>query len=203
MSLFITLEGPDGCGKSTMAKLLSEELSKQYQVVTTREPGGTPIGEKIRDIILDNNHQELHMRTEALLYAASRAQHVEEKIRPALESGAVVLCERFVLSSLVYQSYARGQQMEEILSINEFATKDIVPDIVLLFQTEEQTVRRKLEDRADRLENAGEQFHRKVQEGYGQLKSYQNHVHLIDATKSIEEVYAQCLQVIREVGGIQ
>lgn len=202
MSLFVTLEGPDGCGKSTMAQMLFQELSRQYRVVQTREPGGTRIGEKIRDIILNNEYEELHMRTEALLYAASRAQHVEEKIRPALAEGAIVLCERFVLSSLVYQGYARGQKIEEIAGINQFATQEITPDIILLFQTKEQTVYRKLEENADRLEKAGMEFHRRVQEGYGKLECGKN-VFPIDATKKIEEVYAQCLEIIKKVGGLQ
>ena len=128
MSAFITFEGPDGSGKSTICNLVYEELLKNNKkTIKTREPGGTRISEKIRDLILDKDLREMDMRTEALLYSASRAQHTYEKIIPALEEGAIVLCERYVLSSLAYQGYARGQDLEDILSINNFATGKLSP----------------------------------------------------------------------------
>ena len=131
MSAFITFEGPDGSGKSTICNLVYEELLKNnIRTIKTREPGGTRISEKIREIILDKDLKEMDMRTEALLYSASRAQHTYEKIIPALEDGTTVLCERYVLSSLAYQGHARGQKLEDIRAINDFATGGKKPDIV-------------------------------------------------------------------------
>ena len=120
--IFITLEGPDGCGKTTIAQMLYDRLISNYEVVRTREPGGTKISEKIRELILSNDNIEMTSRTEALLYAAARAQHVEEKIIPSIEKGNIVLCERFVISSLVYQGIGRSLGVEEVRKINEFAT---------------------------------------------------------------------------------
>src|SRR5690606_28797625 len=131
--IFIVLEGPDGSGKSTMAKKIGKYFSdKGREVEFTREPGGTKISEKIRDLILDNNNTEMNYRTEALLYAAARAQLVNEKIIPWLEQGKIVISERFVYSSLVYQGIGRGLGIDEIKNINKFATANIVPDLVLL-----------------------------------------------------------------------
>ena len=132
--MFITFEGPDGSGKSTIIKKLYEKLVKEgYDILLTREPGGTPISEKIRDIILDNNNTNLDYRTEALLYAASRRQHLVEKIWPALKRGEIVLCDRYLDSSLAYQGYARGIGIEEVYSINLFATDNQLPDVTFFF----------------------------------------------------------------------
>lgn len=132
---FITLEGPDGSGKSTIIKLLGEYLEeKGIDFIMTREPGGTPIGEEIRDIILDNKNTNMGPETEALLYAASRGgQHVHEKIIPALEKDKLVLCDRFVLSSLAYQGVGRQLGIKEVKMINDFALKGIYPDLILFF----------------------------------------------------------------------
>ena len=120
--MFITFEGPDGSGKSTVIKAVYERLINDgYSVILTREPGGTPIAEKIRDVILDNSNTALDARTEALLYAAARRQHLVEKVIPALERGAVILCDRFLDSSLAYQGHARGLGIDEVMSINKFA----------------------------------------------------------------------------------
>ena len=131
--IFITFEGPDGSGKSTISNLVYENLKDKYEIVKTREPGGTEISEKIRDLILDVNNSSMTDRTEALLYAASRAQHVEEKIIPAINSGKVVICERFVLSSIAYQGYGRGLGEKDIRMINDFATSGLKPDLTFLF----------------------------------------------------------------------
>ena len=135
--IFITLEGPDGSGKSTIVKLISNYLEeKKIDFIFTREPGGTPIGEDIRDIILDNENINMSPRTEALLYAASRSQHISEKIKPALEEGKVVICERFVLSSLAYQGVARKLGIEDVKSINDFAIEGVSPDLTLFFDVD-------------------------------------------------------------------
>ena len=127
--LFITLEGGEGAGKTTVAYSVIEKLSSVgIKAIYTREPGGIKIAEKIREIILDPNHTEMDCRTEALLYAAARRQHLVEKVKPAMENGYVVLCDRFVDSSIVYQGYARGIGMEEVLKMNEFAIEGNMPN---------------------------------------------------------------------------
>jgi dTMP kinase len=132
--LFISIEGPDGSGKSTQIKLLRDYLqNKGYDIALTREPGGTQISEKIRNIILDKENKSMHSRTEALLYAASRAQHVEEIIKPALKENKIVICDRFVDSSLIYQGIGRGLGIENIYDLNLFAMQDVIPDLTLLF----------------------------------------------------------------------
>ncbi len=138
--IFITLEGPDGSGKSTIMKMVADHLRKKnLDILWTREPGGTPIGERIRDIILDDNNQDMAFETEALLYAASRGQHVHEKILPALEKGQIVLCERFILSSLAYQGVGRGLGIERVKAINDFAIKGLRPDLTLFFHVDPAT----------------------------------------------------------------
>ncbi|MEQ3347054.1 dTMP kinase [Peptoniphilus senegalensis] len=198
MSAFITFEGPDGSGKSTICNLVYEELLKnKVKVIKTREPGGTRISEKIREIILDKDLSEMDMRTEALLYSASRAQHTYEKIIPALEEGTTVLCERYVLSSLAYQGYARGQNLEDILSINNFATGRIKPDIVFVFRSRGETLNRKDESSYDRLEREPDEFHKKVRDYYNNLEKEDNY-YFIDVSKSIEEVFCDCMKVLKE-----
>lgn len=202
MSLFVTFEGADGVGKSTIANLIYEELLKRnIEVIKTREPGGTRISETIRDIILNNSYREMDYRCEALLYAASRAQHVEEKIKPALKSGKVVLCERFVLSSLAYQGIGRNQNLDHIKAINEYATMGLEPDIVFIFLNKEETLARKLEN-ADRLERAGDDFHNKVRDFYKNLQKKDNY-YFIDAWQSIDKVFSDTLEVLDNVGGLK
>lgn len=198
MSAFITFEGPDGSGKSTICNLVYEELLKnKVKAIKTREPGGTRISEKIREIILDKDLSEMDMRTEALLYSASRAQHTYEKIIPSLEEGTTVLCERYVLSSLAYQGYARGQNLEDILSINNFATGRIKPDIVFVFRSRGETLNRKDESSYDRLEREPDEFHKKVRDYYNNLEKEDNY-YFIDVSKSIEEVFCDCMKVLKE-----
>lgn len=198
MSAFITFEGPDGSGKSTICNLVYEELLKnKVKAIKTREPGGTRISEKIREIILDKDLSEMDMRTEALLYSASRAQHTYEKIIPALEEGTTVLCERYVLSSLAYQGYARGQNLEDILTINNFATGRIKPDIVFVFRSRGETLNRKDESSYDRLEREPDEFHKKVRDYYNNLEKEDNY-YFIDVSKSIEEVFCDCMKVLKE-----
>ena len=132
--VFITFEGPEGAGKTTVIKELYKRMEEQgLKVILTREPGGIRIAEKIREIILDNDHQEMDAKTEALLYAAARRQHLVEKVVPALQDGMIVLCDRFVDSSLAYQGHARGLGIDEVLSINEFAIGDTMPDLTVFF----------------------------------------------------------------------
>lgn len=201
--LFITLEGPDGSGKSTIIQLLGEYLQeKNIDFIMTREPGGTPIGEEIREIILDTKNTNMGPETEALLYAASRGQHVHEKIIPALNEGKVVLCDRFVLSSLAYQGVGRGLGIEKVKAINDFALKNIYPDLILFFHIDpEVTLQRKTkESGGDRLEKEGNIFHKRVYNGYMELlEIYPKNIKIIDANKSIEEVLEQSIKEIEKV----
>ncbi|MBV1819472.1 dTMP kinase [Anaerosalibacter bizertensis] len=201
--IFITLEGPDGSGKSTIVKLLSKYLEeKKIDFIFTREPGGTPIGEDIRDIILNNKNIHMSPRTEALLYAASRSQHISEKIKPALEEGKVVICERFVLSSLAYQGVARGLGIEDVKSINDFAIEGVNPDLTLFFDVDPiYALNRKTNKKeGDRLEKEGLNFHKEVYDGYKELISmYPENIKVIDASKSVKETFEQVRKEIENI----
>jgi dTMP kinase len=173
---FITLEGGDGAGKSTLIRFLTSKLENiGREVVTTREPGGSPIAEAIREIILHVDHTAMDPLTEALLYAASRRQHLAEKVLPALGRGAVVLCDRFVDSSLVYQGYARGLGIEAVGEINRFATEGRMPDVTLYLDLDPEVGLSRIEAsgrrQADRLDLEGLDFHRRVREGYHKVAS--------------------------------
>jgi len=201
--IFITLEGPDGSGKSTIVKLLSKYLEeKKIDFIFTREPGGTPIGEDIRDIILNNKNIHMSPRTEALLYAASRSQHISEKIKPALEEGKAVICERFVLSSLAYQGVARGLGIEDVKSINDFAIEGVNPDLTLFFDVDPiYALNRKTNKKeGDRLEKEGLNFHKEVYDGYKELISmYPENIKVIDASKSVKETFEQVRKEIENI----
>jgi dTMP kinase len=197
--LFITLEGPDGSGKSTIANLLGEYFKKLgINHTITREPGGTQIGEKIRDIIVDNRNSAMGAETEALLFAASRAQHVHEKILPSLEEGKVVVCDRFLFSSLAYQGIGRGLGVERVKMINEFGLRGIKPDLIIFFDCDPAfTILRKTKSGGDRLELLGDEFHQRVYEGYKEIiKMYPENVEIIDAKKPIKEVYLDVVKLI-------
>ena len=200
--LFITLEGPDGSGKSTMIGLIGQYLKERaIEHVITREPGGTTIGEKIRGIIIDRENINMGPETEALLFAASRAQHVHEKILPSVMEGKVVVCDRFLLSSLAYQGVGRGLGIEEVKAVNEFGLRGITPDLILFFHVDpEVTLLRKTKEGGDRLEEEGGAFHREVYEGYmNLLKIYPDNIVVIDAEKSVEEVYTQTISALDRV----
>lgn len=198
--LFITLEGPDGSGKSTIIKKLVKHLKRtDIEFISTREPGGTPISEKIRRIILDEKNTNMGPETEALLYAASRAQHIHEKIRPALEEGKLVLCDRFLLSSLAYQGIGRDLGIDRVKAINDFGVGHIYPDLILFFHIDpEDTLKRKTSKKGgDRLEQEGNAFHRKVYNGYMELlELYPKNIKVIDATQSIEKVLSHSIKEI-------
>lgn len=200
--LFITLEGPDGSGKSTMNGLIGKYLEERgIKHVITREPGGTTIGEKIRGIIIDRDNINMGPETEALLFAASRAQHVHEKILPSILDGNVVVCDRFLLSSLAYQGVGRGLGIQEVKSINEFGLRGITPDLILFFHVDpEVTLLRKTKEGGDRLEEEGGAFHREVYQGYMTLlKMYPENIVMIDAEKPVDEVYAQTISALERV----
>lgn len=202
--MFITFEGPDGSGKSTIIKKVYERLINDgFDIVLTREPGGTPIAEKIRDIILDNSNVALDARTEALLYAASRRQHLVEKIRPALKEGKIVLCDRFLDSSLAYQGGGRNLGVQNVLNINLFATENTYPDLTLFFDIDpELGLKRVSQDKkrvADRLDNENENFHEKVYSTFKEIiNTNSQRIITIDASKSIEEVTECAYRTIKE-----
>ena len=200
---FITIEGTDGGGKSTQIEKLVEYLkSIGREVVVTREPGGTNISEKLREILLDAKNSEMTDITEALLYAASRAQHVEEKILPAVKEGKIVICDRFLDSSIVYQGYARGLDIEMIKTINSFALSKIKPDITLFFDIRPEIgiLRKKNMHDLDRMEQEKIDFHNKVYNGYkALLNENPKRIKRIDAEKTIDEVYRQVIDAVNTI----
>ena len=201
--IFITIEGGDGSGKSTQIDLLMTYFDAQgYEVLLTREPGGTVISEKIREIILDKDHMEMADMTEALLYAASRAQHVQEFIIPNVKKGKVVICDRYVDSSVVYQGYARGLGIDAVEAINHYATLGLTPNLTILLDLPPEIglARKKSQQALDRLELASDDFHVKVNEGYRVLaKRHPERILPVDATKSIEDIHQVIIKAIKAI----
>ena len=202
--MFITFEGPDGSGKSTVIKTIYERLvNEKYNILLTREPGGTPIAEKIRTVILDNENVALDPRAEALLYAASRRQHLVDKIWPALKEGKIVLCDRYLDSSLAYQGGGRDLGVENVLNINLFATENTYPDLTIFFNVSPEIgLSRVSQDKkrvADRLDNESENFHDKVYETFLELtKKYKDRIVVIDASKPLNEVIENTYKILKE-----
>ena len=182
--LFITIEGPDGSGKSTQMVRLCHLLEQRgFSVVQTREPGGTVIADKIRGLLLDPLHCEMTSRTEALLYMAARAQHAAQLIRPALAAGAVVISDRFADSSLVYQGVARGLPQVDLVWLNRFAAEGLTPDLTLLL---DGTVERLAE-----LDCEGMAFHRRVRQGFLELAASEpDRIKVVEADRDVEAVWA-------------
>lgn len=203
--IFITFEGGEGSGKTTIATMVKEVLDKEgYQVTLTREPGGVEIAERIRDIIHDVKYTNMDRKTEALLYAASRRQHLVEKVIPALEKGEIIICDRFVDSSMVYQGLARGIGIDEVYHMNLFATENILPNRTIFFdiKPEEglQRVYANKDREVNRLDLEKIDFHKKVYDGYLTIcKKFPNRIVKVDASQDIEGVLAQVLEKIREV----
>lgn len=200
--LFIVFEGPEGSGKTTILKTVEKYLKElELEFIATREPGGISISEQIREVILNRDNVAMDGRTEALLYAAARRQHLVEKVIPALEQGKIVLCDRFVDSSLAYQGYARGLGMENVMKINEFAIDDYMPDLTILFDLDPEVGLRRIAENKDRevnrLDLEGLNFHRKVREAYHILaERYKERIRVIDAGKALEEVIVDVNNII-------
>ena len=202
--LFITLEGGDGAGKSTQIRNIERFFDeKGLVVVHTREPGGTPIGEKLRDILLDKENAEMDAVTEMLIYAASRAQHVKERILPALEEGKVVICDRFTDSSIAYQGYGR-QLGEQVAEVNRRATGGLEPDITFWLDIDPYLGRQRAgsEGELDRLETEKMDFHCRVRDGYRELaEKHPERIKRIDASGTIEEMKADIYACLEELCG--
>ena len=200
--IFITVEGPEGAGKTTIIGLLEERLQKAgHTVLRTREPGGISIAEQIREVLLKKENTEMDERTEALLYAAARRQHLVEKVYPALQKGDIVLCDRFVDSSLAYQGYARRLGIENVFKINQFAIEDRMPDLTLYYDIKPEDGLKRIhtnENREiNRLDMEALSFHEKVREGYLQLlELFPERIRKIDASRSVEEVLEDSLEII-------
>lgn len=200
---FIVFEGPDGSGKTTILKKVNEVLNSEgYKTHVLREPGGTEISEKIREIIIDNDNKNMSAKTECLLFAASRAQLVEEKILPLLEDGEIILCDRFVLSSLLYQGVGRNLGIDEVKRINDFATGALKPDLTIFFNIDYKTalVRKRANFTADRLENEDFDFHKRIFDAYLDIANeYKEEIRPIDASLTIDEVSENVLNLIHNV----
>lgn len=201
---FITFEGGDGAGKSTQISLLRDSLAEAgYDVILTREPGGTQISEKIRNLILDPANGEMADMTETLLYAAARAQLVSQLIKPALEEGKIVICDRFVDSSMAYQAYGRGLG-DAVGVINTYAVDGCMPDLTILLRLDPEKGSGRIAGREhDRIEQAPDEFHRRVFEGYLDLeKKYPERIFGVDASGTIEDIADVIRRRVHAVLGI-
>lgn len=203
--LFIAFEGPEGVGKSTILNMVYDELkARGKHCISTREPGGIVISEKIRDVILDKKNTAMDGKTEALLYAAARRQHLVEKVIPALNEGTIVLCDRFVFSSLAYQGYARGLGIDEVMAINEFAIDGYMPDITLYLDIDPKEglnrIKMNKDREVNRLDLESLKFHEMVREGYKLIiDKYKCNVIEIDGGKSVKEVYSKTMEALEEI----
>lgn len=200
--MFITLEGPDGSGKSTQATMLAEKLREMgFEVVHTREPGGTPIGDQIREVVHSLKNAEMDDKTETLLYISSRAQLVAQVIKPALSEAKIVVCDRYVDSQFAYQGFGRGFDLNKLRELNDFATGSLKPDLTLLFNIDPETGIQRREGSGEdinRLDRQALEFHQRVYEGY-RLLAQENESGrwvIIDASRPIDEVAAETWRIV-------
>ncbi|MBC6973705.1 dTMP kinase [Bacillus sp. Xin] len=202
--LFVTIEGPEGSGKSTLiTKLLPHFEKKEQKVIATREPGGIVISEEIREILHKKEYTMMEARTEALLYAAARRQHLVEKVMPALERNYLVLCDRFIDSSLAYQGYARGLGIDKVFEINRFATEDCMPGLTIYLDIEPEVGLARIEKDANRevnrLDMESMKFHKRVREGYLQLVDrFSDRIVVVNANQSMEKIMEEVIQLIED-----
>ena len=193
--LFITFEGADGCGKTTQLNLLREYLqNNNFDVLVTREPGAKGLGEKLRDILL-NYDGEVSNRCESFLFLADRAQHIDTIVKPAIEKGQIVLCDRHTDSTVAYQGYGRGIDIDQINKLNNIATDGLKPDLTFVFDIDIETSMSRVGAEKDRMESAGNEFFNRVRNGYPQIaKNEPQRGKVIDATKSIDKVFESVLK---------
>ena len=197
--LFITFEGGDGCGKTTQIKLLDEYLrSKGYKTLLTREPGSKGLGVKLREILL-NYDGEVSPNCESFLFLADRSQHVDCIIKPALKDGIIVLCDRHTDSTVAYQGYGRGLDLEQIHYLNNIATSGLKPDLTIVLDVDVETSQNRVGAEKDRMESAGVEFFERVRKGFLEIaKQEPQRVKVIDSTQSIEEIHEQILELIKK-----
>ncbi len=197
--LFITFEGADGCGKTTQLNLLKDYLEKNsYNVIVTREPGAKGLGEKLRNILL-NYDGEVSNQCESFLFLADRAQNVETIVLPAIKEGKIVLCDRHTDSTVAYQGYGRGLDLEQINYLNNIATCGVKPDLTLVFDVDIETSQKRVGAEKDRMEKSGTEFFNRVRTGYLELaKSEPDRVKVVNSTHSIEEVFNDVLNIVIE-----
>lgn len=195
--LFITFEGADGCGKTTQMKLLTEYLEQNgIDVVLTREPGGKGLGEKVREILL-NYEGPVSDRCESFLFLADRAQNIDIIVNPAVKEGKIVLCDRHIDSTVAYQGYGRGLDIERINMLNDIATNGQKPDLTFVFDIDVETSMKRVGTQKDRMESAGIEFHNRVRNGYLELAKLEpQRIKVIDATKSIDEIHKEVISLI-------
>ena len=199
--MFITFEGADGCGKTTQMKLLAEYLEeKGVSVVITREPGGKGLGEKVREILL-NYDGPVSDRCESFLFLADRAQNIDTIVNPAVEEEKIVLCDSHIDSTVAYQGYGRGLDIERIKMLNNIATNWRKPDLTLVFDIDVETSMKRVGAEKDRMESAGIEFHNRVREGYLEIaKQEPQRIKVIDASKSIEEIHREVIKIFNSYG---
>ncbi len=198
--LFITFEGADGCGKTTQMKLLAEYLEKNsIPTVITREPGGKGLGEKVREILL-NYEGPVSDRCESFLFLADRAQNIDIIVKPAVEAGKIVLCDRHIDSTVAYQGYGRGLDIERINMLNNIATNGKKPDLTFVFDIDVETSMKRVGSEKDRMESAGIEFHNRVRKGYLELaKQEPQRIKVLDATKSIEDIHKEVVGIYNSI----
>jgi dTMP kinase len=196
--MFFSFDGVDGVGKSTQIRLLAEALTQRGRdVVTCRDPGGTALGEKLRSLLLDHHDTPIHCRSEMLLYMASRAQLVEDVIRPALEAGKVVLCDRYLLANVVYQGYAGSLAPEEIWRVGEVTVAGVMPRIVFLLDMPAERAASRIQRAADRMESRGPDYLARVREGFlTEARRLPQQVQIIAADRPLEAVHAEIWQAV-------
>ena len=197
--LFISLEGIDGCGKTTLKENLLVSLGEKYPVIGIREPGGTPVSEKIRDMLLDVRNDGIIGKTEALLYAAARSQLVEEVIRPALTEGKIIIADRYMDSTIAYQGYGRGLELAFLQDLNRICTGGLKPDLTLLLDLDpREGQKRRQKGIPDRLEKEGLEFQTRIREGYLELWSQEPHrIKRLDATHAPLKLAEEALGLIQ------
>lgn len=199
---WISFEGGEGSGKTTLIKALEKRFKEAGQsVLTTREPGGVPVAEKIRHILLDRTKDHMDPMTEAILFAASRRQHLVEKVLPALEEGKIVLMDRYVDSSVVYQGYARGLGMERIAKLNEYATSGMMPSLTFYLDLDPEVGMKRIQTNKrdqNRLDLESMDFHHKIRQGYQLLCEGEERIHCVDANQSMEALLEEVWKVIQE-----
>ena len=198
--LFITFEGTDGCGKTTQIELLKTYLeTKGYKVILTREPGAKGLGTKLREILL-NYDGEVSSNCESFLFLADRAQHVDTLIKPAIERGEIVLCDRHTDSTVAYQGYGRGLDLEQIHMLNNLATSGLKPDITFLFDIDIETAQQRVGKSKDRMESAGMEFFKRVRQGYLEIaKSEPQRVKVLDATQKVEDISQKVIEYVNNL----